>query len=141
MASFPHDFAPFFTLPSLIFLVISTWVLSKVGSYLARPFATQRTYLVHALALPLVGHILHGHWLCPRCLGSEQHLGTQPGGPGIETCQFCLHLSWPDRDTPDGYVRFRRLMKDWDTRHWCQRVPAWALPPQAEHVVTAPDRR
>lgn len=130
MAHWLRGFAPFIALPSILFTIVSAVILSGVGALLARPFATQRRYLARAIFWH-AGHLLRGHWLCPECLGSG-HVGVLPGEPGHLACQFCLHLLERDHGVPVGYVRFHRLMHDWDKRHWRQRVPAWVIPQSAK---------
>ncbi len=76
-------------------------------------------YLGRSLLPPW--RFVHGHWLCPQCLGTGYcHQGSSAQVNAL--CPVCQPHCFA-RHTPIGYVPFDHLLRAWDWTQWCPRSP------------------
>jgi hypothetical protein len=114
--------------PMVQFVVSSiagSLVVAALCFYLAQIAREQREYLAALLRHPF--HLVRGHWVCPRCLGSPN-----PEQPPIDVfCWFCLRYqqtaTHPDR-MPFGYVSWHYFRREWDWRQWQPLTQPFTIP-------------
>lgn len=100
--------------------IITTALVFYLGRIVGAPIKYIALVILHPWRL------IHGHWLCPVCLG-EMSLGPKVNGYGDQVCFTCLHLYGATK-VPQGYVQFEYLRHKWNWRTWKPRATVGRIP-------------